>query len=58
MILIPKEYKLFNNFLKPKKMKNFPQQYEQLHQLMGELGGHIPKTMSAFTNLHINKSII
>lgn len=33
-------------------MKNFPEQYEQLQQLMGELGGNIPKTMSAFSALH------
>ncbi len=33
-------------------MKYFPEQYEQLRQLMGELGGYIPETMAAFSNLH------
>ncbi len=33
-------------------MKNYPQHYEHMKELMGKLGQEIPDTMGAFSQLH------
>ncbi len=38
-------------------MKNYPKQYEQLKQLMGQMGKSIPDTMTAFGKLHHTNAI-